>query len=124
MSAVGLWALSPVGRWHYVVAGDLGPVAACGRWSVEATTETATRRPDGACELCRGLAVAAQRDERPGYDATRAERNRRLVESMRLKLADGATIAEAARLLDVAEHTARRAWQRRHKWVPVAEVSP
>jgi len=118
MSAVGLWALSPVGRWHYVVAGDLGPVAACGRWHVEATPETAEQRPDGACLQCR-VVTSPTGGVNGADDALKAELRR----ACGRMLAQGFTVAEVARYFDVGEQWLRRLWNRPSAGVRAAEVS-
>ena len=69
MSALDLWAVSPVGRWHHLVSSEWGPVAACGRWRVELPPGvTQPTQPPDACPDCARLV-----DTRPLKEPTRSE---------------------------------------------------
>lgn len=69
------WALSPLGRWHFMTLGEFGLHAACGNWTHSDRTplHTSEQRPRDACAACVRIAGA---DVSTMRDAARREHDR------------------------------------------------
>lgn len=120
MSALDTWAVSPVGRWHYLTSSELGPVAACGRWRVELPPEvTQPTQPPGACEACARLVDTRPLKEAPRDDATMAlkrQRDREVQARIRRgveRVRAGERVTDVAREVGVTDRTLHRYLARR-----------